>query len=132
VVLVEDDEAVREVLAAAFETAGMRVEHAPTREAALRETSRVSPDVVVLDRHLPDGDGWTAVPQLRRRAGTELVVIAMTSRVSLSTAERALLAGCDVFLEKPCDPALVVAEAVRLLATRPPTTAVRRKRLRDT
>jgi len=133
VLLVEDDEVVRTVLAEAFEDAGMKVQHAATREAALRMARRASPDVVVLDRQLPDGDGWTAVEELRRTAGrADLVVIAMTAHAALSNAERALLAGCEAFLEKPCDPKTVVEHAVRLMAAREPKTTTRRKPVRDT
>lgn len=135
VLLVEDDDAVREVLAAAFEAVGMKVEQTTTRAAAIRAARRVSPEVIVLDRQLPDGDGWSAAAQLRRSAGRadgELVVIAMTSHATLSNAERALLAGCEAFLEKPCDPKSVVDTALRLLSSREATTTTRRRRTRDT
>jgi DNA-binding response OmpR family regulator len=133
VLLVEDDEVVRTILAEAFEEAGMKVEHAETRDAALRIARRVTPDVIVLDRQLPDGDGWTAVKELRRIVGrSDVIVIAMTSHAALSNAERALLAGCEAFLEKPCDPKTVVEHAQRLMAAREPKTTTRRKRVRDT
>jgi two-component system, cell cycle response regulator DivK len=133
VLIVEDDEVVRELLGASFEAAGMRVEHAASREAAMRSARRTRPDALVIDRHLPDGDGWAAVEELRRLAGNcEMVVVAMTSHVGLRAAERALVAGCDAFLEKPCDPDTVVENARRLLAARSPTTAVRRRSARDT
>lgn len=132
VLLVEDDDAVREVLAAAFEDAGMTVAQARTRAESLRIAARGRPDAVVLDRHLPDGDGWEIVDELRRQAGSsDLVVIAMTAHVALTSAERALGAGCDAFIEKPCEPAVVVDHAKRLLDARAPNTTVRRRRLRD-
>lgn len=59
-------------------------------------------------------------------------MIAMTSDVALSNAERALVAGCEAFLEKPCDPQTVVDEALRLLGRREPPTRTRSKRVRDT
>lgn len=133
VLLVEDDEAVREVLAVALEDAGMRVAQAGSRADALRLASRVRPDLVVLDRQLPDGDGWQVVDELRRRAGAaDAIVIAMTAHVRLTTAERALIAGCEAFFEKPCEPAHVIERATELLAARTRSTAVRRRiKLRD-
>ena len=133
VLLVEDDDVVREVLAASFEKAGWTVERASTCEAMARAMRRAPVDVVIVDRHLPDGDGWNAIAELRKRgAHPELAVIAVTAHLALSNAERALVAGCDAFLEKPCDPHAIVEEAVRLLGLRAPKTTTRRKRLRDT
>ncbi len=134
VLLVEDDEAVREVLAVALEEAGMRVARVGSRAEALRVASRVRPDLVLLDRQLPDGDGWQVVDELRRRAAgaADVIVIAMTAHVGLTTAERALIAGCEAFFEKPVEPARVIARATELLAARTPSTAVRRRiKLRD-
>ena len=129
----EDDEVVREVLAAAFEGAGWNVEQAASCEAMTRVFRRKAIDVLVVDRHLPDGDGWTAASQLRQKsANADLVVIATTAHLALSNAERALVAGCEAFIEKPCTPDAVVSEAVRLLGSRTPNTTTRRRRLRDT
>jgi CheY-like chemotaxis protein len=132
VLLVEDDEVVRDVLAAAFERAGWNVEQTTSCEGMARALRRKTIDVIVVDRHLPDGDGWTAASEVRRRSPMpDLVVIAMTSHLALSNAERALVAGCEAFLEKPCDPDAVVATAGQLLGSRAPHTKTRRKRPRD-
>src|SRR5687768_12463399 len=121
VLLVEDDDVVREVLAAAFETAGFTVEHAASCEGMARVLRRKPIDVLVVDRHLPDGDGWTAAAELRERAArADLVVIATTAHLALSNAERALVAGCEAFVEKPCEPQALVDEALRLLSSRHP------------
>jgi CheY-like chemotaxis protein len=133
VLLVEDDALVREVLAAAFEAAGWTVEHAASCEGMARALRRNTTDVVIVDRHLPDGDGWIAASELRQRgARGDVVVIATTAHVALSNAERALVAGCEAFLEKPFDPNAAIETAERLRATRDPKTTTRRKRLRDT
>lgn len=130
--MVEDDDVARELLVVAAEQAGMRAEQASSRGEAMRVASRVRPDVVVLDRQLPDGNGWAIVEELRRRARTQPVIaIAITAHVGLTTAERALLAGCEAFFEKPCNPDAVIARARELLAEPAPTTTVRRRKLRD-
>jgi DNA-binding response OmpR family regulator len=133
VLLVEDDELVRDLLGAAFEAAGWKVEQTASCEGMARALRRSSIDVVIVDRHLPDGDGWSAASELRERAvRSDLVVIATTAHLALSNAERALVAGCEAFIEKPCDPSAMVDEAARLLRSRDPSTTTRRKRLRDT
>src|SRR5688572_28605724 len=98
VLLVEDDEVVREVLAGAFEDRGWKVVQAASCEAMARVLRKASAvDVVVVDRHLPDGDGWVCIGELRQKPSTrsDIVVIAMTSHLALSNAERALVAGCE-------------------------------------
>jgi DNA-binding response OmpR family regulator len=133
VLLVEDDELVREVLGAAFEAEGWSVEHATSCDGMARALRRRPVDVVIVDRHLPDGDGWKAASELRHKAArSDLVVIATTAHLALSNAERALVAGCEAYLEKPIEPRAVVDEAARLLRSREPSTTTRRKRLRDT
>jgi DNA-binding response OmpR family regulator len=133
VLLVEDDDVVRELLTVAFEAAGWTVEQATSCEAMARALRRNPIDVVIVDRHLPDGDGWTAASELRQRAArADVVVIAITAHLALSNAERALVAGCEAFLEKPFEPNAAVETAERLRASRDPKTTTRRKRLRDT
>lgn len=131
----EDDDVVREVLGATFEEEGWKVEHATSCEAMARML-RKSPnvEVVVVDRHLPDGDGWACIGELRQKRSVrgDIVVIATTAHLALSNAERALVAGCEAFLEKPCEPRTVIEEALRLLGSRDPKTTTRRRRLRDT
>lgn len=131
--VVEDDELVRELLASAFEDAGWTVEETSSCEGMTRALKRKTISVVLVDRHLPDGDGWIAASDLRQRATwTDLVVIAMTGHLALSSAERALVTGCEAFLEKPFEPRIVIEMAARLLGSRDPKTTTRRKRLRDT
>jgi DNA-binding NarL/FixJ family response regulator len=63
VVLVEDHDMVAEAIGLALERAGIEViARASTVAAALVDTRRGKPDVVVLDRRLPDGDGTALIP----------------------------------------------------------------------
>jgi DNA-binding response OmpR family regulator len=132
VMVIEDDGVTQELLAAAFEEAGMRVELADTCAAAMRLVRTVQPDIFVVDRQVPDGDAWLAVANLKRAARVEdAPVIALTGHPALRNVERAFIAGCDAFLEKPVAPDVVVGLAQRLLALRPPPTSIRKRKLDD-
>ena len=61
-------------------------------------------DLILLDINLPDIDGYEVARRLRRSAKPELAyipVIAITANALKGDAERALEAGCDVYMSKP-------------------------------
>src|SRR5688572_17764515 len=127
VLIVNDDDGARSAHAAALRSAGYTVEEATTRATALATTRRARPDLVILDRTLPDGDGFAIVGDLRRLVA-ELPIIALAPLGRGETMNRSLVAGCDAFLETPCDPEAIVAQVSRLLALRAPKTTLRRRR----
>jgi DNA-binding NarL/FixJ family response regulator len=91
VVLVEDHDMVAEAIGLALERAGIEViARASTVAAALAETRRGEPDVVLLDRRLPDGDG-TALIQDFVRGGAKVLVL--TGEATASVAARVAEAG---------------------------------------
>jgi CheY-like chemotaxis protein len=94
---------VRELYATALRDAGLLVDEVSTLAEAMEVAPALRPDIVVLDRHLPDGDGWEVARLLKSSEVTRAIpVIAFTSAAGRSDVENALVAGCDVFLEKPC------------------------------
>ena len=71
-------------------------------------------DVVLLDRRLPDGDGFDLARELRAAAGSKQpVVIGLTADAVPQTAAAAMDAGCDAMLTKPFAPAELVAVVER-------------------
>jgi two-component system cell cycle response regulator DivK len=61
-------------------------------------------DLILLDINLPDVDGYEVARQLRASAKRKLVyipIIAITANALRGDAERALEAGCDVYMSKP-------------------------------
>ena len=66
VLLVEDDEDLASVLIASFQDAAVHVDHASTRQMAIRQCITRPPDLLILDLTLPDGDGFSLVEWLRQ------------------------------------------------------------------
>jgi len=69
---------------------------------AIAESEQV--DLILLDINLPDIDGYEVARRLRSSAKTELrriPIIAVTANALKGDAEKALDAGCDVYMSKP-------------------------------
>jgi CheY-like chemotaxis protein len=80
------------------------------------------PDAIVLDLQLPRIDGWELTREIKADARTREVAIVIVSACVLP-AERAAAeeAGCDAFINKPCDPMAIVDELRRRTAAAPQT-----------
>ncbi len=69
---------------------------------AIAESEQV--DLILLDINLPDIDGYEAARRLRSSAKSELArvpIIAVTANALKGDAQKALDAGCDVYMSKP-------------------------------
>ena len=116
VLIVEDDLDARMLYAREFLIHGFRVTTAMDGEMAFRDALAFRPDAIVMDLSLPRVDGWEAARRLKTDARTASIpVLACTAHAVGSAPERALVAGCDAFLAKPCLPPEVVREVQRLL-----------------
>src|SRR5687768_4723226 len=91
VLLVEDHDMVAEAIEFAIDQAGdmLIVGRAASIATALSEVQRSRPDVVVLDRRLPDGDGIAAIESLQASAR----VLVLTGEATASVATRVAEAG---------------------------------------
>jgi PAS domain S-box-containing protein len=89
ILLVEDDVDLASVISATFERAGIHVLHASTRQAALELCASFTPDLMILDIGLPDGDGLGLVERLRRHPELHSLPLLVYSARDLSDAERA-------------------------------------------
>ncbi|MCC6746681.1 MAG: sigma-54-dependent Fis family transcriptional regulator [Deltaproteobacteria bacterium] len=101
-VLVVDDEPVFRVMAEeALSADGFDVRTASTLARARSEVDRTAPDVVILDRRLPDGDGIDFLPVLRASGSSAPLVIVVTAYGDVENAVDALRAGAWDYLTKP-------------------------------
>jgi DNA-binding response OmpR family regulator len=113
VLVVDDSQSVRDVLAALLARAGYGVVTAPDGEAALKEFSSDRPDLVLLDIGLPGISGWEVLGRLRERSG---VPIALVSGLADDASKvRGLNHGADDYLVKSASPAELVARVGALI-----------------
>ncbi len=120
VLVLDDDAAIRTVVAQALRRAGYEVSTADRLAALDRLLAAGPPDVLVSDVVLPDGDGIDAMATVVARFPA-LPIIVMSARNTLTTAVRANAVGAYEYLPKPFDLHLLtraVAGALRAAARR--------------
>jgi signal transduction histidine kinase/CheY-like chemotaxis protein len=101
VLLVEDDEDLASVLIASFQDAAVHVDHASTRQMAIRQCITRPPDLLILDLTLPDGDGFSLVEWLRQQPTLRSLPLVVYSGREISETEMAKLRlGPTEFLTK--------------------------------
>lgn len=107
VTILDDEPAIRSMLADALEDAGFRTMtfgRATEFEAALKSAT---PDVCLVDLGLPDRDGLSLVHRLALEQGA--IVIIISGRAQVQDRVTGLELGADDYIIKPFDPAEVVA-----------------------
>ncbi|MES1185439.1 MAG: sigma-54 dependent transcriptional regulator [Myxococcales bacterium] len=118
-VLIVDDERVFRVLAEeALTSEGFDVRQAPNLAKARLELSRSQPDVVVLDRRLPDGDGMELLREERRPDGDGPLFVVVTAYGDIQNAVDAVQAGAVDYLSKPVQPTDLVMKLRKVLEVR--------------
>lgn len=114
VLIVDDEEAIRLTLQAAFEEAGLEVGMAGSAEHAIELLTISAFDALIVDKNLPGKSGIDLIRWVRERnAGVPAVV--MTGYASAESAKEALNLGIDSYLEKPFDDVFEVPEMLRSL-----------------
>lgn len=110
----------------ALEARGYRVVGAEDGLTGLTLVERERPDVVLLDINLPDVDGYEVVRRLRaNQTSRSLPVVAITAKALPGDAERALAAGCDLYMSKPIAVRDLWATLERILSAQPKAQAER-------
>ena len=101
VVIVEDHEDIRELLAEALRRRGHHVLTSMLGEDGARVIEEARPEVALIDIGLPDIDGLEVARRARASVGNATRLVAMTGFGQTSVKQRALAAGFDEFLVKP-------------------------------
>jgi two-component system response regulator RegA len=100
--IVEDDDALRERLARAFDTRGFEVETAATAAEAEAALARETPEFVVLDLRIAGASGLELIPKLIHADPATRIVV-LTGYGSIATAVEAVRRGATHYLTKPAD-----------------------------
>ncbi len=118
-VLVVDDEAVFRVLAEeALSSEGFEVRTVESLKRAKAEIDVAAPDVLVIDRRLPDGDGIDFLKALAGDLAPATVVIVVTAYGDVENAVEALKAGASDYLTKPVQLTDLIVKLRKVLETR--------------
>jgi two-component system response regulator RegA len=100
--IVEDDDALRERLARAFDTRGFEVETAASVADAEAALARETPEFVVLDLRIAGASGLELIPKLIHADPATRIVV-LTGYGSIATAVEAVRRGATHYLTKPAD-----------------------------
>ncbi len=116
ILLVEDNEMNRDMLARRLQKRGYEMLLAVDGLLAVEMTQKERPDLVLMDMSLPGLDGWEASRRLKSDPATAgIPIIALTAHAMAEDREKALAAGCNEFETKPVDLASLLAKMEALL-----------------
>lgn len=107
VLVVDDEEAITEILEMNLAMAGYQVMVAFNGEQAIDKAKRLEPDLILLDVGLPDMEGFEVCKKLR--GFTDAPIIMVTARGENHDKIQGLEQGADDYVLKPFDPAEIVA-----------------------
>jgi two-component system phosphate regulon response regulator PhoB len=116
ILLVEDEQAIREMVGFALKKAGLQFEEVADAEQALLSIASRPPDLVLLDWMLPGMSGVDFARRLRRDELTaNLPIILLTARVEESDRVYGLEVGADDYVTKPFSPRELIARISAVL-----------------
>ncbi|MGH7714591.1 MAG: response regulator transcription factor [Vulcanimicrobiaceae bacterium] len=99
VLVVDDEVAIRELLEYGLAQAGFEVRSARDGRAALEAVRSWTPEVIILDVMLPEVDGFTLLPALRRL--TDVPILMLSAKTATAEKITGLSRGADDYLAKP-------------------------------
>ena len=121
-VLVEDNEGIRRMLAATLRLKGLDVTTAADASSGLDAILDITPDIALIDIGLPDTDGYQLARQIRQKPQLNAtLLVAVTGYGREEDRRRARESGFDLHLVKPLDPDEVIVEVERALGLRTET-----------
>lgn len=99
ILIIEDDEAISNMVSLSLHQQGFKTLIAADIQSALRIINTDSPDLIILDLGLPDGDGKGLIKQIRSELMTPIIVV--SARNDEKEVIASLDAGADDYVIKP-------------------------------
>jgi len=116
ILIVEDEDDIRELIRYNLELANYAVTEAESGEDGLKSAVRNKPDLILLDVMLPGRDGLQVCRDLKQNEDTrEIPIILVTARGEESDIVAGLELGADDYIVKPFSPRVLVARVRTLL-----------------
>lgn len=133
VLVIDDEPAIRQVLASYLGRSGYVTEHVGDGQSALSRLAKGDVDIAICDIRMPDMTGIEVVKQARE-AGIETTFLMMTAYASVSTAIDAMRAGAHDYMIKPLrneDVLLRLEQLGKFISLRDENRALRRVLMKD-
>ncbi len=119
ILLVDDSATVKQLVSLAFRDEGIELVSATTLSAARQSLNERTPDLILVDLSLPDGDTLTFIREVRAGADTSRTPVVLLVPVSASfDLERVRRAGADAVLTKPFESMTLLVETVKNISSR--------------
>ncbi|HUS05412.1 MAG TPA: sigma-54 dependent transcriptional regulator [Bryobacteraceae bacterium] len=115
ILVVDDEEAIRESLETLLEMEGYAVELAVNATEGLKKLAASNFDLVLLDLMMPDRSGMEVLHEVRTR-DQETPIILLTAYGSIEVAVKALKAGASDYFSKPWDNEKLLVEIGNMIA----------------
>ena len=117
ILVVEDNEMNRDMLARRLERRGFHVSIAVDGSEGIQKARMEMPDLILMDLNLPEIDGLEATTTLKQDRNTSRIpVIALSAYAMVTDKENAMRAGCDDFATKPIEFNGLLAKIYTLLS----------------
>jgi two-component system, cell cycle response regulator DivK len=114
--LVDDDEMSREMIAARLTRLGYLVIPAINAKEGIQAAREESPNLILMDLCMPEMDGFEAAKQLKTNNATaHIPIVALSGLNTAVDVRRAIKAGCDSFQTKPVNLASLHIKIRRLV-----------------
>lgn len=117
ILLIEDDDSLRENIAEAFELEGFEVVEATGGREGLELVRRAAPDLIICDVLMPGITGLNVVLQIRALPGAiaQVPIILFSALAHKDEIQIGLAVGASLYLTKPCSLGELIEKARSLL-----------------
>lgn len=116
VLIVDDDERLREYVRVNLEIEGYTVREAASADEGFASLEEESPDLILLDVMMPKVDGWEMLRRVQEKHGVGAIpVIMFSGKVDERSAAEATSRGAQGFIGKPFDPRALIESTKQLL-----------------
>ncbi|TMK78439.1 MAG: response regulator [Actinobacteria bacterium] len=118
ILIVDDDDRLREFVRVNLEMEGYSVREASSAEDGLTALEEEPPDLILLDVMMPKVDGWEMLQRVQERHGVgSIPVIMFSGKVDEAALKRATSRGAQGFIGKPFNPQQLIDSTKQLVPT---------------
>ena len=121
ILIVDDDQDIRRLLAIRLKSLGHEAVFASDAISAVNQARREQPDLIILDLMMPAGDGYVVMERLKAMPALEgIPVIVVSALDPLSQQDKLAESSAAAYFQKPYDHDELVTAIQRALGAEPP------------